>query len=304
MLIATLPAVHRDNLLRDIISHPSVDGVRYNVGSTSAYSPRETLERILAMTERYGKKLWIDLKGRQLRIVHWAVPEYGKIELNHEVEVDCPAKVFFRGNEWSELKVIRGNVIYVDPPPRYAVGAGQAINVHGNNLQIKGYLTEEDRSFISVSAELGINDYMLSFVEQSSDLQDVLEINSNAKMVLKIESPKGMTFINATEFKIPSGGSLMAARDDLMINIGDNKANMLVALDQIISKDSEAIVASRIFSGIENGGEISMGDLSDLCLMEIMGYKHFMLSDEIGNRYFLQAMKSWIDYKSANQIRR
>lgn len=304
MLIATLPAVHRDNLLKDIISHPSVDGVRYNVGATSAYSPRETLERILAMTERYGKKLWVDLKGRQLRIVHWAVPEYGKIELNHEVEVDCPAKVFFRGNEWSELKVIRGNVIYVDPPPRYAIGAGQAINVHGNNLQIKGYLTEEDRSFISVSAELGINDYMLSFVEQASDLQDVLEINSNAKMVLKIESPKGMMFINSAGFKIPSGGSLMAARDDLMINIGDNKANMLVALDQIISKDSEAIVASRIFSGIENGGEVSMGDLSDLCLMEIMGYKHFMLSDEIGNRYFFQAMKSWIDYKGASQIRR
>ena len=161
MLIATLPAVYRGELLEKIISHPLVKGVRYNIGYVTPYSAKKTLERILEATKRYGKILLIDFKCRQLRIVNWAVPDYGKIILNHEIEVDCPARVYFRGNEWSEIKVARGNVIYVDPPPKSAVGEGQAINIHGNNLKIKGFLTDEDRVYINAARELGINKFML-----------------------------------------------------------------------------------------------------------------------------------------------
>lgn len=297
MLIATLPAIHRQDLLRKIISHSLVDGVRYNVGICSAYSPKETLERILELTTQYGKRFWIDLKGRQLRIAEWAVPDYGKIILNHEIEVDCPARVIFRGNDSSEIKVVRGNVIYVDPPPRYAVGAGQAINIHGKNLKIKGYLIDDDREYIEAGKALGANDYMLSFVEEESDLKEVKNLNPDAKMILKIESPKGLNFVSHADFKLPSGGALMAARDDLMINIGDNKALMLAALQMIIEKDCDAIVASRIFSGIESDGNVSMGDLSDLKLMQLMGYKNFMLSDGICDRYFDRAIKAWEDFR-------
>ncbi len=296
-MIATLPAVHRNELLERIISHPAVDGVRYNTGICSAYSPRETLERILKLTVRHNKKFWIDLKGRQLRIVQWAVPNYGKIILNHDIEVECPAKVFFRGNEYSELKVVRGREIYVDPPPRYAVGAGQAINVHGKNLRIKEYLTDDDKKYIEAGKALGIDDYMLSFVEEKSDLEEVGNLNSEAKMVLKIESPRGLDFMSHADFKLPLGGALMAARDDLMINIGDNKALMIAALYAIIEKDPNAIVASRIFSGIESDGNVSMGDLSDLKLMQMIGYKNFMLSDGICDRHFDRAIKAWKDFQ-------
>ena len=299
MLIATLPAIHRENLLRAIIAHSAVGGVRYNVGARSAYSPKETLEWILELTTVHKKKLWIDLKGRQLRIVQWAVPKFGEIILNHEIEVDCPAKVFFRGNERSEVKVVRGNKIYVDPPPQYAVGAGQAINIHGEGLKIKGYLTEDDKAYIEAGTALGIDDYMLSFVEEKTDMEEVVVLNPKARMVLKIESPKGIDLVSRTDFEVPLGVKLMAARDDLFINIGENKVHILGALAKIIEKDPGAIVASRIFSGIECDGNVSMGDLSDLRLMEIMGYKSFMLSDGICERHFDLAIRAWEDFKKA-----
>jgi pyruvate kinase len=302
MLIATIPPVHQERLLTQIIQHPLVDEVRYNTGVASAYPPKETLIRILALTERYEKKLWVDLKGRQLRITNWAVPNYGKIELNHEIEVDCPAKVYFRGNDFSELKVVRGNVIYVDPPPRYAVGSGQAINIQGNNLKINGYFTQEDLAYITASSELGINNFMLSFVEDLSDVKEFQSIwqklssSREANLVLKIESIKGLNFLDNIDFNTILNCSLMAARDDLMINIGDNKAKILTALRKVIEKDPNSIVASRIFSGLESANVVSIGDLADLALMSSMGYKRFMLSDGICSQHFDKAIQAWSDF--------
>ncbi|MCK4540432.1 hypothetical protein KAU09_04745 [Candidatus Parcubacteria bacterium] len=306
MLIATLPAVHRSELLEKVISHPLIKGVRYNTGYVTPYSPKETLKRILELIERYGKILWIDLKCRQLRIANWAVPDYGKIILNHEIEVDCPARVYFRGNEWSEIKVARGNVIYVDPPPKSAVGEGQAINIHGDNLKIKGFLTDEDRVYINAACGFGINKFMLSFVECIDDIKEAEEelkknlnydfLNNPAQFILKIESLKGLEFVRSMPAKISEGFQMMAARDDLMINIGENKAMMLPAIQKIIMKDPNAIVASRIFSGLENDGTVSMADFSDLKLMKMMGYKNFMLSDGICQKHFGKAMKAWQDF--------
>lgn len=308
MLIATLPPVHQDRLLTQIISHPLVDEVRYNTGVCSAYSAKETLTRISALTERFEKKLWVDLKGRQLRIVNWAVPNFGKIILNHEIEVDCPAKVFFRGNEWSEVKVVKGNVIYVDPAPRYAVGSGQAINIHGNNLKIKGYFTSEDLEYITAACELGVNSFMLSFVEEFSDIEEFQALLAkqpfkldNTNIVLKIESPKGLNFIERFNINTVANCSLMAARDDLMINIGENKAKILPALEQIIKRDSNAIVASRIFAGFESKGEVSIGDLADIKLMQILGYKHFMFSDGLCNQHFEKAIRAWEDFLNISE---
>ena len=289
MLIVTLPAVHQERLLQYIIAHPEVSGVRYNIGTRSPYTPKETLERILSLTTQYGKKLWIDLKGRQLRITQWAAPQFGRIVLSHPVEVDCPAKVFFRGDEMSELKVVRGNTIYVDPPPRYAVGEGQAINIHGEKLRILGYLTEEDRQYTQSCRELGINDLMLSFVEESTDIGAVREIHPEADLVLKIESPKGVSF--AENQDPPVRTRLMAARDDLFINVGPQ--GIFPALRTIIKKDPQAMVASRIFGSLEQGASVALSDLSDVILMQQMGYRHFMLSDGISHRHFDEAMKAW-----------
>ncbi|MBI4861559.1 MAG: hypothetical protein HY815_15050, partial [Candidatus Riflebacteria bacterium] len=81
MLIATLPSLHRMPLLQRMVNHPDIGGVRYNVGARTALAPREVLARLAEIAQEAGKTLWIDLKGRQLRITKWADPTYGDIEL-------------------------------------------------------------------------------------------------------------------------------------------------------------------------------------------------------------------------------
>lgn len=302
MLLATLPAAHQVTLIERMLAHPLVDGVRYNVGARSPYSPRETLERLSDRARAAGKRLWIDVKGRQLRIVQWAVPTYGDIVLNHALRVERPAWIWFRGGERSQILEVRGDRIYVDPPPKSAVGQGQAVNVHGPGLEIEGYLTEEDEEYLEACRSLGLEDVMLSFVEQASDVDAVRARLPGARPVLKIESPKGLAFAAS---HAPGELRLMAARDDLMINIGEDKAEMLPALDLIASLDPEAIVASRIFAGIERTGEPALADFSDLRLMELLGYRSFLLSDGLCLRHFDEAMRAWSSYRGvAGRLRR
>jgi pyruvate kinase len=309
MLIATLSTITQEDIFREIISNPHISAVRYNTGYVSPYDPRETLERIKEIADGYGKELWIDLKGRQLRITHWAAPNYGKIILNHEFDVDLPAKVFFRGEDQSNLSMMKGKVIYVNPSPRNVVGQGQAINIVGKNLQVKNYSTKDDFRYIAAGCELGIFNYMLSFVEKIEDIAEVenfiktqpsYEDNQDrVKLCLKIESLPGLDLVEKLDEETLRRCTLMAARDDMMINIGDNKARMIKAMELIIKRDAGAIAASRIFSSLENQEIVSMGDISDVYLLRLMGYKNFMLSDTVCLLHFRQAIKAWEDCQEA-----
>ena len=270
--------------------------MRYNVGARSPWAPRETLERLLEMCG--GRRLWVDLKGRQLRIVQWAVPTFGDIVLNHALDVELPATLVLRGGEQTRIVAVRGTTVYVDPPPSVAVGQGQAVNVHGRGLAIHGYLTEEDEAYLAACRELGLLDVMLSFVEGRADVEAVRERLPGARCVLKIESPRGLDFVRDATPADLEGCQLMAARDDLLINIEPTRVAILPALELIVRKDPEAICASRLFAGLESGkdGEPSLGDLADLRLMEQLGYRHFLLSDGLCQRRFAEAMRAWEDY--------
>lgn len=297
-LLATLPAAHQTPLLRQILGSPSIAGARFNVGARSPWPPRETLERVAAEAARAGKRLWIDLKGRQLRIVQWAVPTFGDIVLNHEIEVELPARIIFRGGESSEIVEVRGNRVFVDPPPATAVGQGQAVNVHARRLEVKGYLTEEDEEYLDACGSLGIFDVMLSFVEGPEDIAVVRSLLPGVRPVLKIESPAGLAFVRSAGPEGLAGCRLMAARDDLMVNIGGNPAEMLPALEELVAIDPETILASRVFHGVEQKGTPSLADFSDVRLMELLGYRTFLLSDGLCLRRFAEAAAAWEQYRT------
>lgn len=303
MLIATLPGLHQEQLVYDIISHPLVGGVRYNVGVSSPYPPQETLQRILELTRSFNKRFWLDLKGRQLRITKWAAPTWGSITLNHELEVEGDATVVFRGGHSAQLRFVRDNVIFVDPPPTQAVGAGQSINIVGGVVRVKGYLTADDEAYLVAACKLGSFDFMLSFVEAESDIQAVERIikannpqRVKPELVLKLENLPGLEFArqHQADSREPTGKPLdlysrerlMAARDDFFINCGADKERLLAATQEISQLDSEAIVASQIFSGLERTGEVTPADLSDLYLLHLLGYKHFMFSDGVSWKHF------------------
>ena len=306
MLISSLPPAHHEALLKTIIAHPLVGAVRYNTGMDSPYSPRETLERFLGYSRPLKKPLYVDLKGRQLRIVEWATLPYGPIILNHKVRVELPARVLFRGDDICDLKeVVDGNKIYVDPLPKYPVGRGQSLNILGENVVIEGGLTEVDRAFIKEAAELHIRHFMLSFVESVADIDEfdaewggsVGRFSSApVELVLKIESQKGLDFVADATRSTLRRRRLMAARDDLMLHIGG--LNMLEAEELLIAKDPRAMCASRLMLGLEQGS-VTLADISDIRMRQLMGYKTFMLSDGTSRNHFEKAIGFWEEYISA-----
>ena len=276
-IISTLAPPHHEAQMSLNINHPFITGARFNTGARSPYSPFQTLELILAAIGE--KEFWLDLKGRQLRITKWAVPTYGDIELNHEIELDYPAEIIFRDGQNSVIKKVIRNKIYVDPSPPTAVGDGQAVNISSNNLVIKGYFTEEDLLYIEAAKSLGIHNYMLSFVEEESDIVDMIKLDPDCKIIAKIESPKGLAFVRDIFPKFKDRVNLLAARDDLFINIGNDKLAILPALTDLIAADPETILASRLLTCLQSSSVVSLSDLSDLQLMKNFGYHNFMLSD-------------------------
>ena len=88
----------------------------------------------------------------------------------------------------------------------------------------------------------------------------------------------------------------MAARDDLYLQCLENNNDMLCYLKKIIERDSEAICASRIFLSLERSKTVSFADFTDLELMYNLGYRKFMLCDNICNYSFESAIKAWEEF--------
>ena len=240
---------------------------------------------------KYNKKLWIDIKGRQLRVTKWADPLYSCIEISHRVQVLYPAQIYFRNGDRVNITHIKdGNKLFVDPLPRQALGAGQSVNILAKDIEIDGYLTEKDKQYLRVCKKMDLNYIMASFVETFDDLAQILQILPNAQIVSKIESLKGMSFI--TQYNVPN---LMAARDDLYLQSGQNYS-MLNHLKTIISRDSGAICASKIFLSLEKRETVDIADFADLKLMYDMGYRKFMLCDNICNYSFEKAIQAWEEF--------
>ena len=290
-LIGTLPNLRDDKGIDEMMSSPLISEARFNSGVNSLMNEEDIINRLKVIETLYKKKIWIDLKGRQLRVNAWADPSYEAIELNHDIELEYPAKVIFRGSNESEILHTRGNKIILETSPERAVGKGQSVNIIAKNLNIHGYLTPADKRLLVEGNNAGMDNYMASFVENESDLIEILRFNKNASIVSKIESKKGMDFIDNTSLKL----NLMAARDDLFIETGRN-IEMLKHLRRIISKDKTAICASRLFSSLNNNPNVSLSDYEDLELMYLYGYRNFMLGDDVKGPKLKKVLKAWGEF--------
>lgn len=291
ILIATLPSLNNMEKVETVFANPYISEVRFNTGVQIAYTVQEILNILKQLSIKYNKKLWIDIKGRQLRITKWADPLYSCVELSHKVEVLYPAQIYFRnGDKVNIMHIKEGNKLFVDPLPKQALGAGQSVNIIARDLKIDGYLTQKDKEYLETCKTMGLTHIMASFVEEFSDLTQILQILPNAQIVSKIESLKGIEFVS--KYNIPN---LMAARDDLYIQCGQN-FNMLSHLKTIIQRDSKAICASKIFLSLEKRETVDLADFTDLELMYNIGYRKFMLCDNICNYSFTKAIQAWEEF--------
>jgi len=156
-----------------------------------------------------------------------------------------------------------------------------SVNILSPSLEIDGFFTDKDKRYIEEAKKLGMHNFMLSFVEKESDITDLLNLDKDAKIIAKIESKKGLDFVDNVYSKYRGEVDLMAARGDLYTEL-DRPDEIIGACKKIIKADSNAIYASRMLESLSNLDEIPRcSELFDVYSGLLMGYKRFLLGDDV-----------------------
>ncbi len=262
--------------IKEVPAHPIVSGLRLN----TVMPTREPLEELLKRLDKEadGKQLWIDLKGRQLRTVTYAVPPFTEIKVSHKIKVNTPVTAYFgNGDEAATLVAADGNRLIFQEGPRRVVGPGESINIIDKSLEIDGYFTETDLKYIEAAKKAGLHNYMLSFVESSDDIESLMRLDADAVLVAKIESQNGLGFVNK---KYDGRARLMAACGDLYVEV-ERPHRIIGAVEDILAKDKQAIMASRIFPSLVDSPVPAFQDILAVSYAINAGYETFMFGDEI-----------------------
>ncbi len=231
------------DFLEEAVAHPLVTGLRLNTVMPLKDGPAEALESLSGL----GKPLWVDLKGRQLRVAEAAIPPYSAIRLSHRIRVDTPVDAFFNdGREHARVAAVDGDRLILADGPQRLIGPGESVNIVHPSLEIEGYLTETDTAYLKAMKAAGLTRVMLSYVEGEEEINAVRDFLPDAEMILKIETEKGLDF---TRQHGAAQGQLMAARGDLYVEVLQPH-RIIGALRTIIQADPKAIVASRIFDSL------------------------------------------------------
>lgn len=260
--------------LEEVAAHPLVSGLRLNtvMPIKGAHAP------ILQRLANLGVPLWVDLKGRQLRVVGGAIPPFTEVVVSHPVEVPCPADVWFGdGREHARLLAVDGPRLILEDGPRRYIGPGESVNIVHPRLRVLGTLTEGDRAYLKAMQSLGLRRVMLSFVESPEDVTEVQSLLPGAEVVQKIESVRGLDYARRHG---ASRGALMAARGDLYVEV-PQPHRIVTALKWIVAADPDAIVASRLFGSLSRGMVPDAADIGDAAFLMSLGYRRFMLGDEV-----------------------
>ncbi|MCK6566444.1 MAG: hypothetical protein DCC59_09740 [Chloroflexi bacterium] len=262
------------SFIDEIAAHPLVSGLRLN----TVMPLRESKRDVLARLSKFKQPLWVDLKGRQLRVAEPAMPPFTEIKLSHAVKVHTPVDAYFSdGNERVRVAAVDGKRLIMEDGPRRMVGPGESVNIVHPSLQIEGTLTETDREYLAVMKELGLTKVMLSYVESVADVEEVKNLLPNAEVVCKIETQKGLDFARREKSE---HGQLMAARGDLYVEVLQPH-KIIPALKDIIQADPNAIVASRVLDSLAWTPVPVSADISDIAFLLEIGYRAFMLGDQV-----------------------
>lgn len=290
-----------------------VSGARLNTVMPLKGSLEDELKRIKTIAD--PKDVWLDLKCRQMRISKGyfynapkkpivldvqgkkvlldpsnpkakgslATPPWSMIEIDHKIKLDTtkPVKCYFSdGYDTAHVAKVDGNKLIMLDGPKKVVGSGESINILHPSLEIEGYFTDTDKKYIEAAKKVGMHNYMLSYVEQESDITDLLKRDPDAKILAKIESNKGLDFVDKVYPKYKGKINLMAARGDLYVEVG-RPHKILTALRKISEADPEAVVASRLFTGLRQSPYPSCQEICDVGFLREIGYKNYMIGDDI-----------------------
>jgi pyruvate kinase len=270
--IVTIPPYA--SYIGEVAAHPLVSGLRLNTVMPLRETYREVLERLM----KFNQPLWVDLKGRQLRVTEPAIPPFTEVKLSHPIRVQTPVDVYFSdGTERVRVAAVDGRRLILEDGPRRMVGPGESINIMHPSLEIEGTLTETDHAYLSAMKALGLTKVMLSYVETQGDVDEIKKILPDAEVVLKIETQNGLAFARKEKSR---HGRLMAARGDLYVEVL-HPHKIVDAVRTIIHADPHAIVASRILDSLAWTPVPVSSDIGDVAFLLEIGYRNFMLGDQV-----------------------
>jgi pyruvate kinase len=262
------------DFLGDVAAHPIVTGLRLNTVMPVKGGPAEALRRLSGP----GAPLWVDLKGRQLRVVGGAIPPFTEVRLSHRVRVRTPVVAYFGdGREIARVMDVDGDRLILEDGPRRYIGPGESVNIPDASLEIEGTLTETDRAYLDAMRHAGLRRVMLSFVESPADVEEVRALLPGAELLLKIESVRGMDFVGRHGARL---GRLMAARGDLYVEVG-RPHRIASAVREILGADPDAVVASRLFASLARDPLPDAADIGDAAFLLQSGCRTFLLGDEV-----------------------
>jgi hypothetical protein len=257
----------------EVARHPLVAGLRLN----TVMPVKGPLEPVLERLAGLGPPLWVDLKGRQLRVVGPAMPPFTDVRVSHPVRLSAPVDAFLNdGRERARIAAADGDRLIFEDGPRRLIGPGESINVVDPSLEILGTLTDTDQRYLAAMRALGLRRVMLSYAELASDVAEIEAALPGAEVILKIESQRGLELAASPE-RPPC--RLMAARGDLYVEVAQPH-RIIGALRQVIAADPEAIVASRLFLSLARGDVFPEAvDICDAAFLITLGYRTLMLGD-------------------------
>lgn len=262
------------DFVAEVAAHPLVSGLRLNTVMPLAEPPGPVLERLAG----FGQPLWVDLKARQLRVVGAAIPPFTEVRVSHRLTVDTPCYAYFNdGRERARVVAVDGDRLILADGPRRLVGPGESVNIVDPSLDIEGLLTPTDECYLAAMSELGLRRVMLSFAQSGQDVAAVRERLPEAEVVLKLESLAGLELARREG---AVHGRLMAARGDLFVEVM-RPHRILSALKTVLAADPTAMVASRLFGSLASDPVPSAADISDAAYLIELGYRTFMLGDEV-----------------------
>ncbi|MFQ5409472.1 MAG: pyruvate kinase, partial [Anaerolineales bacterium] len=262
------------DFLAEVAAHPLVCGFRLNTVMPVRGGPGEALARL----SKYEQPLWVDLKGRQLRVVGAAIPPYTEVHLSHPIRVDTPVDAFFSdGQERVRVVDVDGDRLILADGPRRLVGPGESINIVHPSLEIEGTLTETDHAYLAAMHAAQLRRVMLSYVESPTDVQEVRDLLPAAEVMLKIETERGLAFARRHG---AAHGRLLAARGDLFVEVLQPH-RVIGALHEILAADPQAVVASRVFDSLARHPVPESADIGDVAFLLTLGYRTFLLGDAV-----------------------
>lgn len=255
-------------------------GIRLN---SAMMNGAELDSELSTLQGKKGVPLYFDIKGRQLRVTKvYISSDHLEVDLNHAIEVETPTVVLFKaGGDQAFLKKVDGNHLVFDGGPQYMVKEGESLHIRHESLVVhEPIFTDFELQKIEKVVKAGFKKFYLSYVEDNKEVEQFRSmIGMDSELILKIESKKGLDFVQ-NKFVKTLNTRLMAARGDLFVEL-DKPHEILNAVKMIVKKDPDAFVGSRILLSVIHSPVPECDDFSDLAWLRDIGYKNFLLCDEL-----------------------